>query len=173
MLRWSGIFAVLMMMALVAPVAMAQDVTPEPVADVVESAPDVVVDAIPTYEERATVTLRDSVMAIVVVVAGAIGAIAVILARTSAKTTALAIEKIYLSVPSYLQPSAATAISAGLDKLGDVAKTTKFVWDDEAIAVLKAELTPVISGQINAQMATYTAELLNQLEARKLAIETP
>jgi len=164
MTKWLG-FLMIMMLLMVVSAVSAQEVTPSPEVEVPIVVEDegVAVDVVLDYEARATTTLRDAVIAIVVVMGGvgvaistAIGGIAIILARTSASTTALAIERVYSSVPSYLQSSVASAIGAGVQRLEALAKETPFTWDDVYISKLKEELLPVIVNQIQNELAQAT-----------------
>jgi len=174
---WALMALVIVLLMVGVPVAMAQDeVIPTEEVPSVDVVP-VAVDALPTYEERATVTLRDAVLAILFATGATLGTVIVVLAVTSGKLIALVIERLYQSVPSYLQPAAANAIGAGLDKLDEVSKTTKFTWDDEAVAVLKEELAPVIVGYVADQLRLQTADALNKfrarVEAREVVEDTP
>jgi len=153
MTKWLG-FLMIMVLLMVVSAVSAQEVTPSPEVEVPIVVVDegVAVDVVLDYEAQATTTLRDAVIAIVVVISTAVGGIAIILARTSASTTALAIERMYSSVPSYLQSSVASAIGAGVQRLESLAKETPFTWDDVYIAKLKEELLPVIVTQIQKEL---------------------
>jgi hypothetical protein len=168
-----NIFAVVILLFVIGtPLAMAQDATEEAPAGDVVVVDDVIVPveeapASPTIEERATTTLRDAVIAILVVVSGAIGTITILLARTNAKVVGLALEKMYLSVPSYLQPSVASALEGGVGRLSDYAKSTPYQWDDEFVSELQKVIDPIVKsriGQLVAQMAQAGAKAKTEAE---------
>lgn len=161
----AGLVMIILLVLFGASAVFAQDVTPEPTADVVgEVVVDDVVGVLPTYEERATTTLRDAVIAILAAVGVTIGTITVILSRTSANVTALALEKLYSSVPSYLQPSMASALEGGVGRLKEYAKTTPYTWDDDYVAELEKLIDPIVKNRIS-QLVAQVAELKKQGEA--------
>lgn len=147
-----NLFAVVMLFVIGTPLAMAQDSTDEAPIIVVDDGGELVSPVespVPSAEERATVTLRDAVIAIVVVVATAIGSIAVILSRTSANVVGIALDRLHSSVPSYLQPSFASAIGAGVGRLKEVATSTQFTdLDDEFVATLERVVAPIVERNV-------------------------
>jgi len=165
---WNIFAVVILLFVIGTPLAMAQDATEEaPAGEIVAVVPVEEAPASPTIEERATTTLRDAVIAILVVVSSAIGTITILLARTNAKVIGLALEKMYLSVPSYLQPSVASALEGGVGRLSDYAKTTPYQWDDEFVSELQKVIDPIVKsriGQLVAQMAQAGAKAKTEAE---------
>lgn len=147
-------------------VTMAQDVTPEPepLGDVVNVG-GVVADE--TLEERATITLRDAVISILLVVGtvitfitGAIGAIAVILSQTAGKVVAMVIKQVIDSTPAQFKPAVANAVAGGLVELQSKSAELKTFheFDNEFVEQLVIGLTPLLEGLIDKRMTDHIQE---------------
>ena len=154
---FEGLAVLLVLMVIGVAVSVAQETTPTPEA----TDEAVVVDEVVALVDESalatevTYAMRDSTMQIIVVIGATIGSVVLILAALVAKLLSIALDKIYMSVPSHYRPAFADVVDRGTQQLIDIAKTlpTPFEFDDVIANKLRELAEPIIRERLQAIQA--------------------
>lgn len=99
-----------------------------------------------------TNTLRDAVTQVVIVVAGAVGAVVLVLSGVVARLLGMALERIYMSVPSHYRPVVADFLDKATLDLVAKAKETDNPFDDVFMGKLRSVVEQVLAEHLAEAM---------------------
>jgi hypothetical protein len=149
---WALVALVIILLMVGVPVAMADEVTPEPVDDAVTGFEVVAPVGESALVVDVTNTLRESVTDVVAVVVGAIGAVVMVLAGTFAVVISRLGSQLYQSTPIYYKDALASFLDKFTLQLQSISKDVKtpFEFDDVFANKLREMVVPIIVGELTS-----------------------